>query len=110
MTTLLQCAPVSDKLTRADFEKALNSRFTLMDGERRVGELELVDVIGSKYPTSPELEQTGRPFSAIFLGRHTAAAPQGLYTFETEKMGTHELFIVPIEKTAQGFIYEAVFN
>jgi len=101
---------VSTELTRADFEKALNTKFTLMDGERAVGALELVQVVASRYPTLPGRDNLGRPFSLLFLGRHTNHVPQGVYTFQTEMMGEQLLFIVPLEKTEEGYVYEAVFN
>ena len=101
---------MSDELTRAAFEKALNTKFTLMDGERSVGSLELVQVVASKYPTLPGRDHLGRPFSLLFLGRHANHVPQGLYTFQTETMGEQQLFIVPLDRTEGGYLYEAVFN
>jgi hypothetical protein len=51
-----------------------------------------------------------RPFSLAFLGPPTLVLPQAIYRFEHESMGTFEIFIVPIGRTAQGVSYEAVFS
>ena len=50
------------------------------------------------------------PFSLAFLGPATFVLPQAMYRFEHEGLGTFEMFIVPISRTAQAVSYEAVFS
>ena len=98
------------ELNKPDFEKALNTKFTLMDEGREVGFFELVAVESSKYATLPGREATGRPFSLMLLGRHTNVLPQRTYDFKNEVIGEISMFIVPVAQTPEGFTYEAVFN
>jgi hypothetical protein len=48
-------------------------------------------------------------FSAIFDGSNIYL-PQHVYSFEHERMGQFEMFLVPIGENRDGFRYEAVFN
>ena len=49
-------------------------------------------------------------FAVLFLGPLDNRLNQGLYTFEHDAMGKFHLFIVPVGKKKDGFLYEAVFN
>ena len=51
-----------------------------------------------------------KPFSLVFLGPPTFVLPQAIYRLEHHEVGTFEIFIVPIGRTAQGVSYEAVFS
>jgi hypothetical protein len=51
-----------------------------------------------------------QPFSLIFLGPPQLVLPQGIYHFEHDGIGTFEMFIVPIGRSAAGVRYEAVFS
>ena len=50
------------------------------------------------------------PFSLRFAGPAEPFLPQRTYTLQHETLGTLEIFLVPIGRTANGFIYEAVFT
>jgi hypothetical protein len=50
------------------------------------------------------------PFSLVFLGPPHVVLPQAIYRFEHDGIGTFEIFIVPIGRTAQGVSYEVVFS
>jgi hypothetical protein len=50
------------------------------------------------------------PFSLQFLGPPGFILQQAIYTFEHEKIGTFEIFIVPISQDAKGVSYEVVFS
>jgi hypothetical protein len=49
-------------------------------------------------------------FSIFFRGPHGMLLEQKIYTFEHDKMGTFDMFIVPIGVDEDGYTYEAVFN
>src|SRR4051812_21609050 len=50
------------------------------------------------------------PFSLLFQGPPNVVLPQATYGFELEALGTFEMFIVPVGRTAEGVSYEAVFS
>lgn len=49
-------------------------------------------------------------FSLIFHSPLDVAPQQGLYSVSHGELGDFELFLVPINKTDEHFVYEAVFN
>ena len=51
-----------------------------------------------------------KPFSLVFVGPPQLVLPQAIYRFEHERIGTFEIFIVPIGRTAEGVSYEVVFS
>jgi hypothetical protein len=50
------------------------------------------------------------PFTLVFRGPAQFVLPQRIYRFEHEALGDLDVFIVPIERTAAGVNYEAVFS
>lgn len=66
--------------------------------------LELVKLTDTS--TSPNLET----FALLFCGPATPLLQQGTYRLSHDQMGTAELFLVPVERRADGLYYEAVFN
>lgn len=52
-----------------------------------------------------------RPFSMLFVGPREAFLPQMTYVLSHETLGEHlDIFLVPIEQNASGYLYEAVFT
>lgn len=49
-------------------------------------------------------------FSLQFRGPLRPSITQGIQTIVHPKFGTSEIFLVPIAKDADGYLYEAVFN
>ena len=89
--------PDLDALTLADFQPLLHQRFRVADAF----DAELVEV--TEIPREPG----GRsPFSLVLEGGPTPPLPQGIYAVQHERLGTIEIFLVPI---AAGR-YEAVFS
>ena len=85
----------------ATFAGHLNTKFRVVDQPGT--ELELIEVDdGSK----------GRhiSFSLQFRGPQQPMLPQRIYALEHDALGRFDLFIVPIERDAQGLKYQAVFN
>jgi Domain of unknown function (DUF6916) len=93
------------ELTEARFNENLNTTFLLTSGEGRV-ELELVEVKRYSKDEQPSMER----FSIYFRGPAEPLLPQQTYSLEHERMGTLDIFIVPISRNETAVRYEAVFN
>ena len=94
-----------EDLTRDSLSAQLNTKFRINIEPERVVELELVDV----QIHGDAAGQTER-FSAFFRGPLGHFLPQSTYRLEHERLGSPEIFIVPIKQDGEGFYYEAVFN
>ncbi len=103
-----------DKLTSADFSAHLNQTFKIhyhsdkILEARLILEVELIEV--AEYSEKWAGPSKRRPFSILFRGPKDANLPQGVYKIEQDKMGTVELFLVPIMPDEKGSFYESVFN
>jgi hypothetical protein len=95
---------MSDKLTHADFQQRLHSKFRLMRDETSPIELELSEVSALKTARRQEM------FSVYFRGPAEFVLPQCIYRLEHETLAGCELFLVPIGRDGDGVTYEAVFN
>ena len=95
-------------LTEEEFSRHLNTSFDVQLGDAQRVELKLVEVAG--YKERPEEEQGMERFSLYFEGPAEPHLPQSTYTLVHERMGTHDIFIVPVARSAGGFRYQAVFN
>ena len=97
---------MSAPLTEEEFSKHVNTKFRV-NVENPI-ELELTEVKG--YPSKAH-EQIGMErFSAFFRGPNDRYLGQSLYSIDHERMGTFDLFLVPVGRDEKGFRYEAVFN
>lgn len=95
---------MSAHLTRAMFEKNLNTEFWLRDESGERSPLDLVDLkVGQ---AAPQYEQ----FSLLFRGNKTKIHDQRTYAMEHDTMGAFDLFLTPVERNDQGTLYQAVFN
>lgn len=54
--------------------------------------------------------ETRIAFSLMFKSDQQYVLPQGSYCLANEKFGSVEIFLVPIERDAEGVTYKAVFN
>ncbi|HUS11923.1 MAG TPA: hypothetical protein VMZ30_15765 [Pyrinomonadaceae bacterium] len=97
-------AIMDDSLTHEAFIQNVNTRFQVSTGDTNQVELELAEV--------SELKQlkTHDQFAVVFRGPLNLFMGQGMRSFEHDKLGQFELFIVPIRQDGEGFYYEAVFN
>jgi hypothetical protein len=50
------------------------------------------------------------PFSVLFVISEEHSLPQQIYTLSHDRLGTMELFLVPLGPKAKGMCYEAVFT
>ena len=87
-----------------DFSPHLNSKFLIKLEPEGTVEVELVEA--QDLGSTPRQEQ----FSVVFRGPQDQQLQQAIYRFEHQEMGTFEIFIVPIKRSQDGFLYEAIFN
>jgi hypothetical protein len=93
-----------DGFTAEMFAEQVNTKFRMRLPASDDTELELVSVrdLGSSARHSQ--------FSVMFLAPGTAPIEQRIYRLEHDKLGTLELFLVPVGKDSSGVHYEAVFS
>ena len=98
-----------DTLKRKDFAVHLNQTFHVQTDSPEPLQLELVEVnkLGSKKKKG---EEGRRPFSVIFRGPAEPILPQRIYQVSHEKLGTLDLFLVPVGQGEKGVQYEALFT
>lgn len=94
-----------DQIKHSDFENLDDKTFEIDFGE--AGTLEATLEKTSGFSIAPA-EGKRTPFS-IFL-RSAGPPIQQTYSVRHEKLGTLELFLVPIEENDEGVLFEAVFT
>jgi hypothetical protein len=87
------------------FSEHLNSNFSIGRGEAGATELQLIEA-QSVGTAAPGYEQ----FSLIFRGPLDSFLEQAIYRFTHVALGTFEMFIVPVQKNQDGFIYQSIIN
>ena len=93
-------------LTNASFEEHLDTPFRVHFGGEAPLEVVLSQVRLHEAHGGPRKQ----PFSLYFRGPRQPVLPQQIYRLEHDRMGTMEVFLVPIGPDGQGMGYEAVFN
>ena len=95
-------------LSHSSFEEQLNTPFRIHFG----GESPLEVVLFEVRLHEPHDGPRKQPYSVYFRGpgRPVPVLPQAIYRVEHDRMGTMDIFLVPIGPDAQGMRYEAVFN
>ncbi len=95
---------MADHLPKEAFHENLNTQFRIFFEPDITLDLELVEI--TEGISTPAQEQ----FSLIFRGPLETPFRQGMLRLEHERMGTLELFLVPIGRKPDGMVYEAAFN
>ena len=90
------------KLTAADFAACEGDGFAAPDGAVLV----LTEV--RELPAGAGAPRT--PFALTFTAPRGPIRPQGVLALAHDRLGTLELFLVPIGQDAQAVRYEAVFT
>lgn len=102
-----------ENLTLETFSPLLNSKFKLSVDAAHSVNVELTEAKTLDGPHAVKSDRNGmvqEVFSLVFDGPETPLLPQRIYSFEHEKIGRFDLFIVPVEKIASGIRYQALFN
>jgi len=87
------------------FSEHLNSNFSVGRGEAGAVELQLIEAQSVGQP-APGYEQ----FSLLLRGPLDSLLEQAIYSFKHDALGTFEMFIVPVQQTQDGFIYQSIIN
>lgn len=98
--------PAGTLLSKAEFEKALNTRFSITAHRSKVS-VKLIEVqdLGSQTVGNKEA------FSLMFRGDSTKALAQDTYIIEHERLGTFSFLLVPMRRDDRDRMrYEAVIN
>ena len=100
-----------DKLTVSDFAEHLDSTFLMHPESGDPLEVKLIEATELSSGTGPGEELRKRkPFSLVFRGPKEPELPQKIYKMEHGKLGTLDLFLVPIGPDKEGVCYQAIFN
>ena len=95
-----------EKLTEASFSEHVGSTFAVRVDSCGPVEIELVEC--KQFGGDAKAQR--RPFSLLFRGAKGLDMPQQIYTLEHERLGSLEIFIVPIGPVEGGMGFEAVFT
>lgn len=91
-------------LTHETFVQNINTKFHVSADDTSRVELELAEVSELKQLKAHD------QFAVVFRGPLDLFLGQGMRSFDHDKLGRFELFIVPIRQDGDGYYYEAVFN
>jgi hypothetical protein len=98
-------------LTSDDFTPLLNQIFRIRYNEADWIEVELIAVTPLGDENNPAVDPSRRrAFSLLFRGQQKGYLPQRIYTLEHERLGSLELFFVPLGLDGEGVRYEVIFN
>jgi len=90
-----------------DFETCLNNRFQVRLHDQSIYPLVLLEAA----PLSrTALSRRSVPFQLKFHGPGPGYLPQQSHPLQHDKLGSFQLFLVPIGQDGDGFLYQAVFN
>lgn len=93
-------------LTQAHFEALIGHDLAASAGPLAATlRLTSVRLTGQRAPGSSR-----DPFALDFSGPTAPFLPQQIYRFECDRLGVLELFLVPVGRTADAVLYEAVFS
>jgi len=96
--------PRTDLPTQQAFSSAVNSKFEVRQGDESAIEFTLVEC---KSLLSNEKQEC---YSLLFRGPADQPPVQNIFLLENDKLGTMELFLVPVKKDDLGLYFEAVMN
>ncbi len=97
----LELAPLP---TYEEFAYNCNSRFLVLIEHEVEIELMLVEV------TEKKISKYQEQYSLFFKGKPENFLTQSIYHLKHDVLGNFDLFLVPVGKDEQGFLYEAAFN
>lgn len=91
------------------FAGLLNQRFTVsLESD---GETSFVLVEARPLPVTATPQQASRAaFSLLFRSEAAVLFPQKIYSMSHAALGRFGIFMVPVARDRDGFIYQAVFN
>jgi hypothetical protein len=94
-----------ETLTPDDLRPFLNTAFNIHGNDSYRSQVTLTEVTDIGPKTAGRRSQ----FAIVFSGTCGEVWPQQIYRLEHEKLGTLDVFLVPISASPDGTRYEAVF-
>ncbi len=94
-----------EKLTESTFFEHVGSTFGVRVDSGDAVKIELIECKALGRGETAERQ----PFSLLFRGAKGLDMPQQIYTMEHERLGSMEIFIVPVGPVEGGMGFEAVF-
>ncbi len=100
-----------ERLTHATFAGHVGDRFQLRADATTVLDVELIraTLLGPET-ADPARPNHRAPFSLWFRGPKQPWVPQRIYTLEHARLGSLDIFLVPIGPDPGGMLYEAIFT
>lgn len=89
------------------FAARLNETF---DVEMEHGRVPFVLVEARPLPHQPMPGLAREPFSLLFRNESAILFPQRIYNMQNGLLGEFGIFLVPVARDRDGFLYQAVFN
>lgn len=99
-------------VTHHDFSPLVGEPFAIdFDEGPVIAVLTSVKVLGHEPAwTDPEQADPREAFSLLFSAPRGDATTQRLYRVSHETLGTADIFLVPVGRSADGLLWEAVFT
>lgn len=97
-----------ENFTIETFSEHLGGTFNIRPDDTGQVDVELISATGLGGSTGEEMPR--QPFSIVFRGPGDVLLPQRIYRMQHDKIGSFELFLVPIGPDEKGLRYEAVFT
>lgn len=94
-------------LTLEHFASRLNETFTVDLGH---GKSPFVLLEARPLPAPPVHGLVRAPFSLLFHHASAVLFPQRIYQMDGPGIGDFGIFLVPVARNQDGFVYQAVFN
>lgn len=94
-------------LQLSDFATRLSEAFSV-DIENQNTVFTLVEAV--PLPQHPLPGAMREPFSLVFHNEAAIVFPQRIYAMKHPVMGEFGIFLVPVARDREGFLYQAVFN
>jgi hypothetical protein len=101
---------MSEILKKESFAEQLNTKFRVLLELENAPEVELELAEVAEFPTLTHSRSDVERFSLYFYGPGNFFLPQGTYRLAHERMGEHDIFLVPVAQEPRGYRYEAVFS
>ena len=95
-----------DLLTLEHFSGCVNETFHASLNE---GEIDFVLVEARSIPPPPG-NHVRAPFSLLFRNTSSFLFPQQTYRMHHGRVGDVGIFLVPVAREREGFLYQAIFN
>ncbi|MFK3648925.1 DUF6916 family protein [Lysobacter enzymogenes] len=96
-----------DLLTLDHFASHVNETYAAQIND---GEVPFVLVEARALGTSPQPMAARAPFSLLFRNGSSFLFPQQIYLMRHASIGEVGIFLVPVAREREGFLYQAVFN